>query len=355
MLRRKLLIRIGLLVACFVAGAAVAIYLLQDTIADIDRINADAKTLVDGMAVADECIAQIEAARDRGAETHSNQIAAAALTLTRSLADVGEHRAVHLPGADQTNDYRALLAALPTFLDPAAAASPEASANANLVRAGVRELSRSLRSFVAEEQAAFGRYLRALVLWLTVAALVMVNISVFVLLRTAQVVLKPVGQLVHGSRELAAEHFDHRVRVEQQDEFGELARAYNRLAEQLQANEERKAEALRQLAVTLNHDLNNAMATIEMQLSLLDRKSGRDANLASDFRNIQTTLARMGQTVASLKHIRRVVLIDYLDGQKMVDLARSVAPPPAPSATSGAAFSSGGAVPANPPPRSIAS
>ena len=152
----------------------------------------------------------------------------------------------------------------------------------------------------------------------------MVNIAVFVLLRTAMVVLKPVGQLVEGSRELAAERFDHRVSVEQGDEFGELATAYNRLAEQLQANEERKAETLRQLAVTLNHDLNNAMATIEMQLSLVGRQSGGNSNLERYCREIQSTLSRMSKTVASLKHIRRVVLTDYVDGQKMVDLERSV-------------------------------
>jgi signal transduction histidine kinase len=157
----------------------------------------------------------------------------------------------------------------------------------------------------------------------------MVNVAVFVLLRTAQVVLKPVNELVLGSRELAAERFDHRVNVPQQDEFGELARSYNFLAAQLQANEERKAEALRQLAVTLNHDLNNAMSVIEMQLSLLDRQSGSSSNLAKYFRDIQSTLARMTKTVASLKHIRRVVLTDYVDGQKMVDLERSVLPPPA--------------------------
>ena len=134
----------------------------------------------------------------------------------------------------------------------------------------------------------------------------------------------PVAQLVEGSRELAAERFDHRVQVDQGDEFGELATSYNRMAEQLQASEERKAEALRQLAVTLNHDLNNAMATIEMQLSLLGRQSGGNSNLERYCREIQSTLARMSKTVASLKHIRRVVLTDYVDGQKMVDLERSV-------------------------------
>jgi len=183
---------------------------------------------------------------------------------------------------------------------------------------------------VAREQTNLGRYFRALVLGLTLAALVMVNVAIIVLLRTAQVVLKPVAALVEGSRELAAEHFDHRVMVDQKDEFGELAKAYNHLAGQLQANEERKTETLRQLAVTLNHDLNNAMAVIELQLGLLDRQAGGNPLLARHLNEIRSNLAQMSGTVSSLKNIRRVVLTDYVPGQKMVDLPRSMEPPPAP-------------------------
>ncbi|MEK6702184.1 MAG: HAMP domain-containing protein [Planctomycetota bacterium] len=325
MLRRKLLIRIGLLVVCFVAGAVVAIYLLQAAIPDIDRINQDTIALVDGVHVAGDCVAQVEDAR-QGASTPGPDGATEA-RLAEALALIGAHSAVRAAGSPQARAYQRVMTLLPGFLHPTALTEAQTRENASHMRLAVRELGGTLRAYVAAEQAGFGTYFRALVLGLTLAALVMVNVAVFVLLRTAQVVLKPVGQLVEGSRELAAERFEHRVAVDQQDEFGELARAYNRLAEQLQANEERKAEALRQLAVTLNHDLNNAMATIEMQLSLLDRQSGSNANLTRYFREIQSLLSRMGQTVASLKHIRRVVLIDYVDGQKMVDIERSLAPP----------------------------
>jgi nitrogen fixation/metabolism regulation signal transduction histidine kinase len=336
MLRRKLLIRIGLLVACFVVGAAVAIYLLQNTIPEINRINRDAAILVDGASVIGDCIAQLEDARGLvpalAVPAASAAIPATSETiearLKQTLASVAEHPALKLAGSPQSESLARLQSLIPGFLRLEAVGPADAHINSIAVHAAVRDLSRALRAHVAREQAAFGHYLRWLVLGLTLAARGMVNVAVFVLLRTAQVVLKPVAQLVSGSRELAAEHFEHRVNVAQQDEFGELARAYNRLAEQLEANEERKVEALRQLAVTLNHDLNNALATIEMQLSLLDRQSGSNSNLARYFRDIQSTLARMGKTVSSLKDIRRIVLMDYVDGQKMVDLEQSVAPPP---------------------------
>lgn len=325
MLRRKLLIRIGLLVACFVVGAVVAIYLLQDAIPAIDRINADAVSLVDGVHDLSDRIALIEDARDRQGDPAVEE-AALRTQLERSVAALAAHPALAAKSAPAA-DFQRVTALLPAFLAAAGGHDQAARARTDL-RAAIRDLTRDLRAFVAEEQAGFARYFRALVLGLTIAALVMVNVAVFVLLRTAQVVLRPVSQLVEGTRELAAERFDHRVEVEQGDEFGELATAYNRMAEQLEASEERKAEALRQLAVTLNHDLNNLLATIEMQLNLLDRQSGRDANLAKYFRDIQSMLSRMSVRIASLKHIRRVVLTDYLDGQKMVDLEQSVTLPP---------------------------
>ncbi|MCC6229232.1 MAG: HAMP domain-containing protein [Phycisphaerales bacterium] len=324
MLRRKLLIRIGLLVACFVMGAAVAVSLLQQAIPDIDRINRDAVVLIDGVHTADDCVAEIENARDGLPPSGPVNAQAPDERLRVAMSAIGAHDAIKIAGSPQARSYAKLVELLPEFMEPASSDAASQREHRTHVHQAMRELARSVRGFVAGEQASFGRYFRGLVLGLTLAALVMVNVAVFVLLRTAMVVLKPVGQLVEGSRELAAERFDHRVNVEQGDEFGELATAYNRLAEQLQANEERKAETLRQLAVTLNHDLNNAMATIEMQLSLVGRQSGGNSNLERYCREIQTTLSRMSKTVASLKHIRRVVLTDYLDGQKMVDLERSV-------------------------------
>ncbi len=328
MLQRKLLTRIGLLVACFVIGAAVAIYLLQRAIPDIDRIQHDDITLIEGMHTASECIAQIESARfGEPVPLRAGELDPTA-RLARAVDEIGAHPAVAIVGSPQALAYQSLRSLLPGFVHPETLSPEEAQANRAEVRAAVRDLTHALRAYTAGEQAWFSRYFRGLVLGLTLAALVMVNVAIFVLVRTAQMVLKPVDELVQGSRELAAEHFEHRVNVPQQDEFGELAHAYNHLAEQLQANEERKAEAIRQLAVTLNHDLNNAMATMEMQLSLLDRQSGGGTSLKKYVRDIQASLSRMAHTVASLKHVRRVVLADYMDGQKMVDLEQSLMPPP---------------------------
>ncbi len=333
MLRRKLLTRIGLLITAFVVGAVMAVWLLQNTLSTIDRVNGEAALLIDGIQTVGVAVTAIEAAREAPPGTQASDTPhAASRRLDQAMARIGGHP-VSRPGGPAAVPYERLLALIPEFVrqntDPETMHSAAALATSVATQSAVQDLGGALRAHVARGQAALGRSFRFLVLGLTLAALVMVNVAIVVLLRAAQVVLRPVSALVQGSRELALERFDHRVIVDQQDEFGELAHAYNRLAEQLQANEERKAEALRQLAVTLNHDLNNAMAVIELQLSLMDRQAGGNPTLARHLHDIRATLARMSRTVSSLKNIRRVVLTDYGPGQKMLDLERSLDPAPA--------------------------
>lgn len=328
MLRRRLMMRVGLLIAAFVIGAAGAVWALQVVLADIDRANADAAFLIDGVQSVDTAANAVQAA----AFSASPDRARLADNLRAAVEHLSTH-AITAPGGAAGEQYRRTQDTLPRYLSSwedarfrASQASVEAAYGASLdMQVAIQDLARVFRSHVADEQAAAGRSFRTMVVVLTIAALVMVNVAVFVLLRTAQLILRPVSALVEGSRLLAAERFDHRVSANLRDEFAELAHSYNHLAEQLQASEDRKAEALRQLAVTLNHNLNNAMAIIELQLGLLDRQAGGNPAQAARLREIRNSLSQMSQTVASLKHIRRVVLTDYAPGQKMVDLERSVA------------------------------
>jgi signal transduction histidine kinase len=331
-LRKKLLSRIGLLMVAFVLGAVVAVWVLQDVLGDVDRANADAMILMDGIQAVGSAVTRLEG----GNAASPDLIAQSAADLRTAMDRLARHPATRpadpglpdLVAGPAAEAFARLELLLPDFLarrrgNPAVPNLTTVLASTN-VHAAIDDLGRELRNYVAAEQRHVARYFRGIVLALTLAALAMVNVAVIVLLRTAQLVLKPVGALVEGSRQLAAENFEHRVKLDQGDEFGELAHAYNQLAERLQANEERRTETLRHLAVTLNHGLNNAMSIIELQLGLLDRQSGGNPTLRNHLREIRTCLSRMADIVASLKHIRRVVLTDYAPGQKMVDLERSV-------------------------------
>jgi two-component system, OmpR family, sensor histidine kinase BaeS len=156
-----------------------------------------------------------------------------------------------------------------------------------------------------------------------------INATVMVLSRMVSMIVKPVDQLVEASRRLAEEDFEHRVDLKRSDEFAELARAHNAAAEQLQQNEERKVETLHQVARTLSHELNNAIAIIELQLTHLARKNKGDGEQAERLKEIHRTLERISRTVDALAHVRRIVLTDYTSGVSMLDLERSVEEEPA--------------------------
>jgi signal transduction histidine kinase len=169
-------------------------------------------------------------------------------------------------------------------------------------------------------------WFRWLIFGLSLVFLLVINFSVIVLLRTSAMVLRPVDKLLEATRQLRAEHFDYRVNLDNHDdEFDTLARAYNSLAEQLQSNERKRIETLGQVAITMNHELNNAIATIDLQLAMLSRqRNGEGPASEKCLRQIQQSLQRMTQTIQSLKNVRRIVLTEYSPGTKMLDLQRSV-------------------------------
>ncbi len=328
MLRRKLLSRIGLLILGFVAGAVVAIVLLQDLVREVDRINGETAGLSDGVSGLISAITAIEADRLSGEPLPPDAHAEELLAIEGAMEHFASHPLMQEGGA-AGEPFERIKSLLPAYLDApivdpvSAAPDPDAFQVSVALRTAVREVGARVSEYGAEQHTAIARHFRLLVLGLTLAAILMVNSSVIVLLHTVHMILRPVDQLVDASRELAKENFGHRVEIDSADEFAELAHAYNRLAEQLAANEERKMETLRQVAVALNHDLNNTLAAIELELRLVDRQAGGNPRLAERFARMQQSLNRVAHAMRKLAHVRRIVLTEYMPGQMMLDLERS--------------------------------
>ncbi len=249
------------------------------------------------------------------------------------LAEIGGHYVVCEPGA--VPFYQDLVARYPEFerrISSLATAQDQELArqynvkaleSAIAMREDVSWINRSAREHARREQLELAGRFRWVVLGMALGCMLVINVSIIVLLRAAAMVLDPMDQLVEASRQLTHERFDYRTHLDRKDEFFELAEAYNSLAERLQTQEQRRMETLGQAALTLNHELNNATATIELQLQILARQAGGDNRLESCLRRIRESLRRMVRTVESLKNIRRIVLTDYTAGVKMLDLQRS--------------------------------
>ncbi|MCK6475747.1 MAG: HAMP domain-containing protein [Phycisphaerales bacterium] len=315
-LRKKLLARLGLLVVGFVAGAVIAIVLLQAVLRDLDTMNADAAALIDGVQKLSGEVARLEQAIP-GATADAED------AIRRTSEELSRHPLLAAPAGAAAGEMQRVSDLVAKSLG--ASDLVERSLALAQLRSAVIDLGREARQFIAAEQQAVSSDLRWLVIGLTVAALVMVNISCAVLVGTANMILRPIGELVRMCRDLSAERFDSRVAIDQDDEFGELAHAYNAMAVELGALESRKIQAMHQLAVTLNHELLNVISAINLQLQLVDRRSGSDPATAGRLRDIHEGLDRLAATISSLRNVRRIVLTDYMPGEKMLDLTRSVA------------------------------
>lgn len=344
MLRRKMVVVFGLLVALLLATAVGAIWTLQGILADLRHldseawlVNEQANDLGTSISLLEIELYELEVGRKRRLDRLIDLMEA----MGRQVEAVTGSYVSHLP--ENGPILRRIQASLPDFAEHVAslgtASDPqwanlhrgEALAMIAQLRADILQLGGQVRAHGQQEQAELTSRFRWMVLALTLVFLVVINVAIVVLLRMSTMVLRPVEKLLEATRQLGQERFEYRVELDQKDEFDELARAYNSLAGQLQANEQRKLETLAQVAATLNHELNNAVAIIELQLQLLSRQAGGNARVEKCARQIHDSLARMTRTVELLKRVRRIVLTDYVSGVKMLDLEKSAQEDPEPA------------------------
>lgn len=358
MLRKRLLLLFGCMVALLLVMGVGVVLLLQGVVGQLNTVSTETVDGVAAVSALQVSVGSCRAELDRTAEVDQpidpvrwDDLVAAidrdlvALNAVPAMGPVIEQQRVGLPHVAEQ-----LASARPGLTGESAIERLAAHGMAIKQVEGMRErldtIQTTLRSQTQEKLAAATGGLQTLALWLGLGFVVVLNASVIFLSRIGGMILKPIDRLVEASRHLAREEFDHRVELEGRDEFSELARAYNGLAEQLQANEQRKIETLYQVARTLNHELNNAIAIIQFQLTLATRGKGAGALEANRLREIQEALSRMTGTVSALTRVRRIVLTDYLSGVKMLDLEASVAelPVAAPSASATTAPGSGSAL-----------
>ena len=336
MLRRKLQTLLFLLIALLMSLAIAAVWSLEGVFDEMDHINHEASAAMDqaeGMNVAVSGV-EVQLYALQYGKTHNLDVLIEGVEQLNALAQELDQRYVVHEAAiapvftrllEELAAFQLHVGAGATIEDPALQAMHNLAALQTVaqLRQDIQLVSQHASRHAQQEQRALTRRFRWLVGGMIVAFLLVINVSVLLLLRMAGMILKPVDQLVEASRQLAQEHFEYRVSLEGKDEFDELAQAYNNLAQQLQNNEKRKIEMLQQAALTLNHELNNALAIIQLQLRLLQRKSGDAGRFEDSLRQIEQTMGRMAKVIESFKNVRRIVLTDYISGVKMLDLERS--------------------------------
>ena len=348
MLRRKLLIFLGPMVLLLLLTVMAALWLLQGVLEDMRHVKESAWVLVediDDLSVTAHRVQlhlyELQSNRSRRLDDLIDDVERSRRLVDRLgasyLGKEAEYRQAHARIVAGFPEFTRHVGALATAQDSQLARQHNEAALKAIVaiREDTLPLGRVIHAHAQAEQEALLSWFRWLVLGMGLVFLLVINVAVIVLLRTAALVLRPVDRLLAATRELSAGHYDYRVTLDQKDEFDHLAQAYNSLAEQLQTDEKQRMEMLGQVSLTMNHEINNAVSIIEMQLCLMSRQQGPTAQTQKCLHEIHQSLSRMTRTVQALKNVRRIVLTDYIAGVKMLDLEQSTQdePPAAEQAT----------------------
>lgn len=123
-------------------------------------------------------------------------------------------------------------------------------ANQENMKARIREMGR-----LEEETIRLG------ILWGGLSLVVAGGLSFF-LVRSVTV---PIGLLRHGTREIAEGRFGHRIALSSPDELGDLAEAFNEMAERLQHFDDMKADFM----AIVSHELKTPLTSMKEAVELL--------------------------------------------------------------------------------------
>jgi len=338
------------LVVLLALFAGLTVWGLQHVLAGIHHVDTKARRVADKVVRLNLVLTAIKIDLYRlqvGKEKHLNTLVADVNAARELIDDIGENYVIHEPGAEPF--HRALVDEFPVFMrqvsslataqDPGLAQkyNVEALSTAMALRENAAQIYQHAVAHARTEQAELIGHFRWVVVGISLGCLLVITVTIMLLLRAGSMVLRPLGELVETSRELTDETPGNRSPRAGADEFAQLAAAYRNLGEQLEAQEKRRMETLQQTAVMLNHELNTAMMAIEAQLEVMKLRTGNPEQFGACLRSIRESIQRIANTVGSLKHIKRIVLTDYIEGTKMLDLKQSTradgkpADPPPPS------------------------
>lgn len=334
MLRHQLLIQLFCMTAMLVILAVVAIWILQDISADYEKASSDTEALVAHCGELNKTVERVESflydrVRDENVSIEELLVYMEELTTQIATFDLNpESIDPQAVGALQGVVVQLANMGQSSGLFREATTVQMSESKELIARIHSHSLAIMLHALEGNrgDQRDLNRRFRQTLIVIAVGFLATINICILLLLRTGLKILRPVDLLVDSCRQLVEKRFDIRVKPELDGEFAILAATYNNLAQQLQDNEANRVDTIKQVALAINHELNNTLATINLELQLLKRRNGGGAEFDARVSEIEKNLRRMAKTVATLGNIRRIVLTEYISGTKMLDLDQSAQP-----------------------------
>lgn len=90
---------------------------------------------------------------------------------------------------------------------------------------------------------------------------------------------------------------------------------------EMRQREANRSRSLRQLTTGLRHELNNALASVLLEAQLLEASDDVDAQVSESAAAIAEQAQRMRDVLRRLDHVEHLPVVDYIEGESMLDLA----------------------------------
>lgn len=122
--------------------------------------------------------------------------------------------------------------------------------------------------------------------------------------------IKPIRSLIQSTKELKLGRYPEPVRVDKNDEIGQLALQYNGLIAQLQMNEQQRSR----LVTDLSHEIRTPLSNLNGYLQAL-----KDGDIIGDqaiFASLYQESNRLSQMIEQLEQLKEW---DYLSAQSIVE------------------------------------
>jgi len=125
----------------------------------------------------------------------------------------------------------------------------------------------------------------------TLLSMLIVLILIYILLRY---ITHPLKIIQKGIRYIASGDMDYRIKLKQQDEFGELAKTINQMADDIQ----QMLEAKRQLLLAISHELRSPLTRMKVALSLMEESKLKH--------RLDKDINEMAQLITDLLEVERL-------------------------------------------------
>jgi len=151
--------------------------------------------------------------------------------------------------------------------------------------------------FLTDNQSRFLRDVNRILLWI---AFLSIGAVLFVGITQSQSIIQPIQTLNQATRLIAKGDYAHRIKINRNDEFGEMAQAFNNMAQELENQQVLRNRTMADIA----HELRTPLSILQIDLESME--DGLMEVTPENMRVLQSEVSHLRNLVEDLRILSRV-------------------------------------------------